>query len=148
MADRTALHLLVDSLPEEAMEATFRVLENYQKWPPKGPADAESLVKQARATLIRQQERHAQRMGCGVVSMGGGSSSFNPDGYGRASNGGWDGHTRVTATFHYFRGHELHTVERLRLSDDKRRLLFSLEGKTPTGTVQSQDFWFDLASDQ
>ena len=92
MADRAALHLLVDSLPEEGIEATFRVLKNYQKWPPKDRADAELLLKQARATLIRQQEKHAQRMGGGVVSIGGGSSSFSPDGYGRASNTGWDGH--------------------------------------------------------
>ena len=148
MADRAALHLLVDSLPEDAIESTFRVLENYQKWPPKGRADAELLVKQARATLIRQQEKHAQRMRGGVVSIGGGSNSFSPDGYGRASNYGWDGHTHVTATFYYFRGHELHTVERLWLSDDKSRLLFSLEGKTPTGIVQSHDFSFDVASGQ
>lgn len=38
MADRAVLHQLVDALPEEALDATFRVLENYQKWPPKGPA--------------------------------------------------------------------------------------------------------------
>lgn len=144
MADRPTLHRLVDELPEEALEATFRVMENYQKWPPKGHADAEQMLKQARERFRRSHEERARRTGGGVISGGVGGRSFSPDGYGSASTQGWEGPTAVTAKVHFFRGHELHTVERLSVSDDQRKLPFSVEGKMPNGRAERHDFLFDL----
>jgi hypothetical protein len=145
MADRTTLHQLIDELPEEALGATFRVLENYQKWPPKGHANAEQLLKQARERFRKGHEEQARRTGGGIVSGGVEGGSFSPDGYGSASTRGWEGHTAVTAKVHFFRGHELHTLERISLSDDQRKLLFSVEGKLPNGRAERHDFLFDLA---
>jgi len=145
MAARATLHQLVDELPEEALEATFRVLENFQKWPPKGHADAEQLLKQTRERFRRGYDEHARRTGGGIISGGAGSGSFSPDGYGSASTQGWEGHTAVTAKVHFFRSHELHTLERISLSDDRRKLLFSVEGKMPNGRAERHDFFFDLA---
>ncbi len=51
-----AIHRLVDDLPKEALDATFRVLENYAKWPPKGHADAERMLGQARERFLKKYE--------------------------------------------------------------------------------------------
>lgn len=140
MEDRAKLHKLVDELPEEALGATIRVLENYQKWPPKGPADAEQMLTKAQERFRTHNEERAKREGRGFLSGTVGGGSFSPDGHGSASVTGWEGPTAVTAKVHYFRGREFHSVERLRLSDDGRQLLFSLEIKTPNGTAQHHDF--------
>lgn len=147
MADRATLHQLIDALSEEALEATLRVLENYQKWPPKGHADAEQMLKQTGERFRRHYEERARRTGGGIISGGVGGSSFSPDGYGSGSKQGWEGHTAVTARVHFFRGHELHTLERISLSDDQRKLLFSVEGKIPDGRAERHDFLFDLAKE-
>jgi hypothetical protein len=144
MSDRDKLHQLVDILPEVAIDATFRVLENYQKWPPKGHADASEMLREAQEGFRRQHERRAQREGRGFLSASVGGGSLSPDGHGSASTTGWEGHTLVTVKVHYFRGRELHTVERLSLSEDQRKLLFSLEIKTTNGLAERHDFSLDL----
>jgi hypothetical protein len=144
MEERAKLHKLIDELPEAALEATFRVLENYQRWPPKGHADAEQMIMKARERFTRQNEKRAQTEGRGFVSGSVGGGSFSPDGHGYSSFTGWEGHTSVTSKVHYFRGREFHSVERLRLSDDGRKVLFSLEIKTPSGTAQHHDFSLEL----
>jgi len=140
MEDRTKLHKLVEELPEAALGATFRVLENYQKWPPRGHADAEQALSKAQESFRRQNEKRAQTEGRGFLLGSVGGGSFSPDGHGYASTTGWEGHTSVTAKVHYFRGCESHSVERLSLKDDGRKLLFSLEVKTPNGAAQHHDF--------
>jgi hypothetical protein len=145
MVDRPTLHQLVDELPEEALEATFRVLENYQNWPPKGHADAERMLIQTQERFRRDYEEEARRTGRGSITAGISGGFFSADGYGSASTPGWEGHTAVTVRVHLFRGHELHTVERISLSDDQRKLLFSVEGKMPNGRAERHDFLFDLA---
>jgi hypothetical protein len=140
MEDRAKLHKLLDELPEAALGATFRVLENYKKWPPKGHADAEQMLTEVQERFRRRHEKRAQTEGRGFVSGSVGGGSFSPDGHGYASATGWEEHTSVTAKVHYFRGREFHSVERLKLSDDGRKLLFSLEIKTPNGMAQYHDF--------
>ncbi len=54
-------------------------------------------------------------------------------------------HTAVTAKVHFIRDRELHTLERISLLDDQRKLLFSVEGKMPNGRAERHDFLFDLA---
>src|SRR5271169_6525028 len=118
-----AIHRLVDALPEEALDATFRVLENYAKWPPKGHADAERMLAQARDHFVRHHEKRAGRTGTGFIAGAGGGGSFSPDGYGHSSMHGWEGHTSVTVQIHFFRGHKLHTKERLGLSEEGKKLV-------------------------
>jgi hypothetical protein len=144
MADRSELHHLVDDLPDAALDATFRVLENYQKWPRKAHADPEQMLKRSQATFMRQQEKHARRTGIGLASATG-SARPGPDGCGSSSTHGWEGQARITATFIHFRGYQLEMVHRVRFSDDRRKLLFSMEVKTPNGIAQRHDFLFDLA---
>ena len=51
-----AIHRLVDDLPQEALDATFRVLEHYAKWPAKAHADAERVLAKARKRFLQQLE--------------------------------------------------------------------------------------------
>lgn len=141
-----ALHRLVDELPEAAFDAAFRVLENYVRWPPKGHADAEHLLAQARERFLRHQEEHARRAGTGFIGGTGGGGSFSPDGYGHSSMHGWEDHTSVTVHVLFFRGTELHTTERLSLFDDRKRLRYSIEAKLPGVTPQQHEFTFELPS--
>jgi hypothetical protein len=139
-----ALHRLVDNLPTEALDAAFRVLENFAKWPPKGFGDAQQTLEQARERFIRNQEEHARRTGTGYIAGTGGGGSFSPDGYGHSLMGGWEGHTYVAVNVHFFRGHEFHTIERLSLTDDGKTLVYGVEAKLPDGTPQVHQFEVDL----
>jgi len=139
-----AIHRLVDDLPTEALDATFRVLENYAKWPPKGHADAERMLGQARERFLKKYEERARRTGTGFISGTGGGGSFSPDGYGHSSMHGWEDHTSVTVQVHFFRGHELHTAERLSLSSDGKKLVLAVEASLPNGTPQRHEFAFHV----
>jgi len=145
MADRAALHKLVDELPEQALDATFRVLENYQKYPPKNRADVAKMLRESGERFRKHQQEHAQRMGRGMARGSTGGGSLGPDGSGRSSVRGWEGQTSLTVSVNYFRGHELHTEERMNLSDDRRRLVFSVDAKLPNGAPQRHEFTFDVA---
>jgi hypothetical protein len=87
------------------------------------------MMTQARERFIRHHEEHARRTGTGFIAGTGGGASFSPDGHGHSSMGGWEGHTSVTVHVHFFRGHELHTTERLRLSEDSNMLVYRSGGK-------------------
>jgi hypothetical protein len=117
-----AIHRLVDELPPEALDATFRVLENYAKWTPKGHADAERMLGQTRERFLTKYEERARRTGTGFIAGTGGGGSFSPDGY----------------------GHELHTTERLSVSGDGKTLVFAVEANVPNGTPQRHEFSFEL----
>jgi hypothetical protein len=145
MADRARLHKLVDELPEAALDAAYRVLDNYQKWPPKGPADANKMLNQARERFRSNYEKRAQLRAGGYISSEMIRSSFGPEGYGYSSVRGWEGLTSVTAAAHYFRGYEFHTVERISLSDDNREIQISIESKLPGGIAESHEISFDIS---
>jgi hypothetical protein len=139
-----AIQQLVDDLPKEALDATFRVLENYAKRPPKGHAGTERMLAQVRERFLKKYEERARRTGTGFIAGTGGGGSFSPDGYGHSSIHGWEDHTSVTVQVHFFRGHELHTAERLSLSGDGKKLLFAVEATLPNGTPQRHEFAFDV----
>ncbi len=142
MLDRTALHRLVDTLPEEVIDEAYRVLENYKKGPPKGQVDAKQMLEQARERSMRDYEEHARLTGGSLRS---GSGFFSPEGYVHSSHRGWEGHTSVTATLHFFHGHELQTTERLSFSDDRKTLIYGVEAKLPDGEAERHEFTFALA---
>jgi hypothetical protein len=45
----------------------------------------------------------------------------------------------------FYRGHELHTVDRLSLSEDGCKLLYAVEAKILDGAVERHQFSFDVA---
>jgi hypothetical protein len=46
---------------------------------------------------------------------------------GYSSAHGWEDHTSVTVGVHFFRGQELHTAERPGLSEEGKKLVFTVE---------------------
>jgi hypothetical protein len=143
MFDRDALHRLVDVLPDEALDTTFRVLEHYQKYPPRSEADPEKLRARARNRVLRSAKNRAKRTGLSTSLLDG---CIGPDGYGSASAQGWEGQTCLISKVYFYRGSELHTTERLSLSKGGQ-LSYSVEGKLEGGSPQQHEFFFNLGSD-
>jgi hypothetical protein len=143
MFDRTSLHDLVDAIPDNSLDVTFRVLEHYQKHPPSNESDPEKLRAKARNRVIRGAHNRARRTGVQVSSLLGGC--IGPDGYGSASAQGWDGQTCLASRVCFYRGCELHTVDRLSLSEDGTKLRYSVEAKLLDGEPQQHEFSFDVA---
>jgi hypothetical protein len=145
MFDRASLHTLVDALPDEALDAAFRVLENYQKHPPsKAESDFHELHKKSRESFLRSTRNRARRTGQEVNSLL--SGCMGPDGYGTASASGWEGQTRLMSKVVFFRGSELYTAERISLSDDRRKLIYSIEAKLVDGVSERHEFAFSVST--
>jgi hypothetical protein len=60
---------------------------------------------------------------------------------------GWEGETLVKVELHFFRGHRLDIEERLRISDDKKSLIYARQIKGPGGKESSYEIDFDIASE-
>ncbi len=145
MFDRAALHSLVEALPDEALDLTFRVLEHYQKHPPNNESDPKKLRAKARNRVLRSANNRARRTGVGVPGLLGGC--IGPDGYGSASAQGWEGQTCLVSNVVFYRGHELHTFDRLSLSEDQKKLVYSVQAQLLDGPAQQHEFSFDLAAE-
>src|SRR5262252_3160295 len=77
MATREHLHRLLDSLPEKAIEATYRTLSLFQVWPPQLPPQIEELRHTYEKRWKELQE--AQRGQIDAVNIGGGSMEWPLD---------------------------------------------------------------------
>lgn len=144
MSNRITLHRLVDALPEPALEGAERVLTNCQTWPPEPPADVQKMLEELRNRLERSAGEHAFKTGGGVISGFTTSRIFGPEGDGAASMMGCEGETAVKVETRVFRGHSLQFEERLRLSDDKKSLIYSQKIKGPTGKEHSYQLEFEV----
>jgi hypothetical protein len=68
MPSREALHQLVDQLPEAALEATERVLKNYQTWPPRPPISVEKMRERVEERLRNRSENFIRAyLGVGFI---------------------------------------------------------------------------------
>jgi Clp amino terminal domain, pathogenicity island component len=114
VATRETLNALVASLPEGAIEHACRMLERMQVWPPVPPP-------------------RPPRPGFG--GMGGGSS-WMTDAEGRVRDGSFsssrieDG-VRVSETRRFIEGHEINTLERVRVDQEKKLLSWSQRIRGP-----------------
>jgi hypothetical protein len=145
MQDRTRLHELVDTLPDDALDVAQGALEHWQTWPPQEPP-------QARAIREDWQSRMRQGIRTGSVSGSGGGGRYNMGpggriGYGHHSHSWWDGDTVVIETHRFHAGHELVVEERLRLADDGTKLVYVHSVNTPGGTADAREIGFDVKKD-
>ena len=144
MPNRESLHELIDTLPEAALESAERVLQNYQIWPPKPPIDVEKMRKRVDELFSRRGEELAARTGVGFASARTGGGSFKADGDGMASMSTSEGETLVTLEIHIFRGYRLEIEERLRLSEDKKLLVYTQQIKGPEGKKGLYEIEFEV----
>ena len=145
MPNRRSLHELIDTLPEAALESAERVLQNYQTWPPKPPIDVENMRKRVDELFRRLGDERPARTG---TELGGwhssGTGRFKSDGDGMASMCTSEGETLVTVEIHLFRGHRLEIEERLRLSEDKKSLVYTQQIKGPEGKEGHYEIEFEV----
>jgi hypothetical protein len=144
MPNRKSLHELIDTLPEAALDSTERVLQNYQTWPPKPPIDVEVMRKRVEERFKKRGEEWAARTGAGFATARTGSGSFKADGDGMASMSTSEGETLVTLEIHIFRGYRLEIEERLRLSEDKKLLVYAQQIKGPKGKKGLYEIEFEV----
>jgi hypothetical protein len=152
MPDRDSLHQLVDTLPEAALEAVERALQRLQTWPPERPADAQKMQERAQAILAERTARTsgASGVGCGVggsISGWSGGGHWTDDGDGVALASGFKGRDQVTIQLRRFRGHDLQIERQLGVSEDKRKVLYTLLIKGPDGKEGHAEIEFEIADD-
>jgi hypothetical protein len=122
-AARERLNALVATLPEGALEQAFRMLERMQTWPPSPrqiPARIEEIQRQ-----MQERLRASVRPGKGV--MGGSGGGWSLDAGGKLRSGSYSASRieegeRVTETHRFFEGHEITTIERVRIDEERGKL--------------------------
>jgi hypothetical protein len=135
MPSRAALHELVDQLPEAALEATERVLKNYQTWPPKAPITVEKMRERVEERLRNIRENRTYVVGGRSKSNGNSMSSMST----------MDGPDFVNFEVRVFRGHRLELEERLHLSDDGKLLQYSQQIGGPDGKTNHYELEFNVS---
>jgi hypothetical protein len=144
MPNRETLHELIDTLPDAALESAQRVLQNYQTWPPRPPINVEKMRKRVDELFRRRGEERAALTGTRFVGSRVGSGRFTSDSDGMASMSTTEGQTLVTLEIHLFRGHRLEIEERLRLSEDKKSLVYAQQIKGPGGKENRYEIEFEI----
>jgi hypothetical protein len=147
MPNRESLHKLIDTLPEAALESAERVLQNYQTWPPKPPIGVEKMHERVDELLRKRGLESAAHMGTGFIRADARSigESFDPDSDGMASMSTMDGPALVNFEIRIFCGHRLELEERLRLSEDKKSLVYTQQIKGPKGKEGRYEIEFEVA---
>ena len=146
MPTREHLHKLIDSLPEEAIEAASQALSHLQVWPPPLPPQIEELRQGCEKRLKELED--AQVGEIGGMAFGGGTMKLPQDPTTPLKSGYWtfdheDGETLVVETRRYKDGHELAIVERIRIQDG--HLIYKHEITGPQGKRDERDIVFDLS---
>ena len=147
MPNREALHKLIDTMPEDALESAERVLKTYQTWPPRLPIGVEELHKRLDELLRKRDEQWAghNRSGFATAHMHMDGESFKPDSDGMASGSTMDGPDLVNFEIRMFCGHRLELEERLHLSEDKKSLVYTQLIKGPQGKKGGYEMEFKVA---
>jgi hypothetical protein len=150
MSDRNALHQLVDTLPEAALEAVERGLQHLQAWPPEMPRDAQKTFERVTALMRERMARNAvanetSPARTGYTSGTDGGGRWTSDGDGVSWSTGFEDGTEVVIELRRFRGQELQIERRLGISEDKSKLLYALLIKGPDGKEGHWEVEFDIA---
>lgn len=144
MQNRESLHELIDTLPEAALEAARRVLQNYQNWPPKPRIGFEKMHQHVDELLRKSRESSGVNPGTGYITSRMGGGSFNPEGDGMASMLTSDGPDLVNFEIRIFHGQRLELEERLHPSEDKKSLFYTQQIKGPRGKEGRYEIEFEV----
>ena len=135
---REKLHRLVDSLPEGALEAAQRMLTHLQVWPPQRPSMSPELER------FREEARKSRGR---ITAMVGGGAYDPIRGSGSMGSTTWEGDTLVAVTRRYHRGQELNTVERIRLDEDSKVLVYKHSVHGPGNKFDEHEITFQIDSE-
>jgi hypothetical protein len=145
MPSRDALHELIDTLPEAALESTQQILEGFQTWPPTPPVSVEQLRERVDEMLKTRADKWRARSGKSLSGSSFSLGNFKPDGDGMASMHTTDGPALVTFEIRIFHGYRLERKERLCLSDDENLLLYSQQINGPDGKENRYEMEFNVS---
>ena len=148
MTTRDSLHQLVDTLPEASVESIEQLLQMYQKWPPEPPAAMKEMSERMEEDFKKSLEEHAARTGSDKTLSFVRSSSVSSDSDRSVSQRMFEGETAVFVELRVFCGHQLDTEERLRLSDDKQKLVYNQFIKGPNGKEGRYEIEFDVPEER
>src|SRR5262249_53082251 len=141
MQSREELHKLVDSLPEEAIEAAHRTLSQLQIWPPAPPADIQEMRQRMRQRMEEGRREVGERQTHGMIGGFGGSGNYDRDGESASSSfSHGDNDTFVTETLRRHKGHEYTVIERVRI--DGTHLIYKHEITGPGGKREEREVTF------
>jgi 8-hydroxy-5-deazaflavin:NADPH oxidoreductase len=132
---RNELHKLTDVIPDAALPRALESLGKYRTWPPPQAELPQGLeqLRQRAEQVIRQNLEAAARTGQGSIGGFTGHGSMDRQGSGGYSSSTWDGDTLITFSVRSYRGIQMEVVQRLRFSDNKKRLVYIQEIKGPKG---------------
>jgi hypothetical protein len=134
MPTREELHKLIDSLPEETIEAAYRVLSYVQA--PSISGDMRQLM-QTRLLQLKPLIK------AGIAPEFGGGSHYDPDkDSGAFSSNYWDGDAYVQETYHRHHGHPLAVTERIRVHGE--RLIYKCQVRGPGQKRDEMEIVFDV----
>lgn len=138
--DRSELHRLVDSLPESAFDSAKAVLEHFQVWPPQPPPEMKRIEEIRQEHLERMRRSRAPGTG-GGSGVGG---IVHPGGYGHCSHSSIEDGASVLESYHFYEGHEIFVIQRLRLSEDKQSIHYAHGVKGPKGDMHVNEMVLDV----
>jgi 8-hydroxy-5-deazaflavin:NADPH oxidoreductase len=133
---RNQLHKLVDVLPEGALPKALEIVTMYKTWPPKAPQLSEGIEafrKRVEQRWKKPAKESPHRIGRGTLGTYAATGHNDPEGNASYSSSFLEGDSAVVLSVRYFHGSALEITERIRFSEDKKRLLYTQEIKGPKG---------------
>lgn len=144
---RNELHKLVDILPNGALTRVLEMLQNYRTWPPQmvpSLQDPHKRLEQLKQRYMQQLGEHSRRTGQGMVGGFAGGGGMSAEGTGSYGFSTTEGDTATSVTVRYYHGIPLEITERIRFSDDKKKLSCTREIKGPTGEIVKHEDEFEI----
>lgn len=140
---RADLHELLDSLPDGAIPSASSALHHLRVWPP-APFIANPHMTEMRE---RMQQRMRDAGIAGMRGAGGGGGGFGSGPGGRNGNFSFsvpEEGASVVETHRFYEGHEITIIERMRISENRRSLEYTIDIAGP-GQERKVDLAFDIS---
>jgi hypothetical protein len=137
MATREELKALIDQLPESRIDSVKKLLEhNVNPRRPDPEMERMHRKSQEYRRLVQERFRQTQKPGTlGTMNVGGVSFMHEGVGYADQSFDYWDGKARVIQTLHQFDGCAIEVMQRLSISEDRKKLSCAIELSSGGRTV-------------
>jgi hypothetical protein len=137
MTTREELKALIDQLPESRVESVRRLLEHNVN-PRRPDPEMERMHRRSQEyrRLVEERFRETRKPGTiGATNVGGVRFMHEGAGYADQSFDYWDGKARVIQTLNLFDGCEIEVMQRLSISEDRKKLSYVIELSSGGRTV-------------
>jgi hypothetical protein len=140
MPDRDRIHKLVDSLPEEALQAGGAILSTRESWEPEPFPTLEEVRRHIRKSAEDAGKEMVDELTKkGVRILPNSDPRANCDAAGSA----WEGGTEIIYRILKVQWQELEIEERFSINDDESKLRYSHQVRGPDGKKESFEIEFE-----